>query len=1093
MKIFICSDFLMTKEKEQFSNLKWVYDLFRRPIEQSTGIEPQKMISSLVNTKYFSRKKFFKLSDIDLNIEHTQFYYNDELINDASLSYLKEFIPQDNLIVGYELSLQTRNLLTRANINYIDIWLHPIRFLDDILFGFSSNNTKIFEKLKKFNFDEKIYELYADKIKIQSYKGFKRSNFEISPNSALFVGQTLEDKAICRDGKMLTVLDFKEKFEAATAYYNKVYYSRHPYVKSGDEEVLKYVKKFKNVEVVDWPVYAMLSSEKLKYVFSVSSSVVHEAKPFGKKTEFLYRPIFNLKNDYAIDNYISIYQEFVSPHFWATILTPLLPTKKVQRVVYLNEKDKLRDMLAFYWSYGTIDKTEMLRKQLNAVDNIVQKFKQKPKSINKSKLALDDKKVSLINKQKIYDEMEKKLKANKVVSFDIFDTLLVRPFAKPDDLFNYMQDDVIKISEKLTNFREIRLNVRKDVPLDKVKGEEVPLFERYKVIGEKYDLNEEQVNKLYNLELDYEFKLIRAREIGVHLFNLALKLKKKVIIISDTFFDKAFILKLLNKNGIKGYSEIYLSSEIGLLKATSNIYPYVIDKLNISASDILHIGDNHVVDIVNSKKHGINSLYLQSTMNVLDKNTLLGREIKNSDNVFNSIVKGLIANKICDNSLIVNNSYVNGSLDNFGYSIFGPILLGFTQWILKEAKNDQIDKLFFLARDGEIIYKASKIVGKFIDINSDMSYLYGSRRGLNVPALKNKDDLVRMLSVNFNPINLNKLMEQRFGVHIENTPLEVIQRCGLTSVNQVVNYKEHRENLIKFIHHISDDILLNAKKERENILKYYKNEGVYNTDKRNAIVDIGHNGTMQKSIMDLRKNSKINGYYFVTYEGISNIISDKIFGKGCWFDAVSPKDKEHPYVKNILMFEMLFLNESGSFVKMDEKNGSFTPIKLSTIGEEKRINAIKEIHKGALNFIEDFMTIYNKNFYDLNIVMDEIVNPYLNFLKSPCYTDVKIFEGVNFENYYSGRNHRSLLESMNNQSPIWPEGAELYEMYKVDDDKSSSLIRNPITSFILKTVSDKGLISDKKIQKLNRDPKSFFEDSSLISIRFVGKKLSKWL
>lgn len=35
--IYISSDFLMTKEKEQFSNVKWLYEVLKRPIEQSSG------------------------------------------------------------------------------------------------------------------------------------------------------------------------------------------------------------------------------------------------------------------------------------------------------------------------------------------------------------------------------------------------------------------------------------------------------------------------------------------------------------------------------------------------------------------------------------------------------------------------------------------------------------------------------------------------------------------------------------------------------------------------------------------------------------------------------------------------------------------------------------------------------------------------------------------------------------------------------------------------------------------------------------------------------------------------------------------------
>ena len=41
-----------------------------------------------------------------------------------------DFISHDDSYeLGTELSEQTRSILTRANIKYVDIWLHPVRFL----------------------------------------------------------------------------------------------------------------------------------------------------------------------------------------------------------------------------------------------------------------------------------------------------------------------------------------------------------------------------------------------------------------------------------------------------------------------------------------------------------------------------------------------------------------------------------------------------------------------------------------------------------------------------------------------------------------------------------------------------------------------------------------------------------------------------------------------------------------------------------------------------------------------------------------------------------------------------------------------------
>lgn len=1095
MKVYISSDFLMTKEKEQFNNLRWFWDLLRRPISQVLNEQPIKFISSLTKEDYFSRIKFFDKSNIKLDVNELQFYFDSKKISSDSIGYLKDFLGEGNLIVGYELSEQTRRILTQANIIYIDIWLHPIRFMDDILFGFSSNNTEIFEKLKEYNLDSNLYGLYADRLKIQTYKGFKRNELNIAPNSALFVGQTLLDKAICKNGKMLTVLDFKDEFETAGKLYSKIYYSRHPYVKSGDEDIVKYLKSLPFVEIVDWPIYNMLASDNLRYVFSVSSSVVHEAKAFNKKTKFLFKPIFHLNAEYSINNYISVYQEFISPHFWSNVLNPVVQTKEAPKLAYLDGKDKLRDMLAFYWSYGAIDKVEMIRKQLNAVDNIVQKIRNGKETLLENKVK---KKIQIerIDEKNVKNKLVDQIKKHDIISFDIFDTLLVRPFAKPDDMFIYMQPEVDKISSNLSDFRKIRLEAKKLVHLEEHIGEEVPLFARYVALGRNYDLSNEQVIALYNLELETEKKILRPRKIAVDLFNEAKKLGKKVIITSDTFFEKAFIEQVLSMNDIKGYDLLFVSSQHGLLKATGNVYPYLLKKLNSKPSKILHIGDNHAVDIVNANKYEISTLHLESTVKNFEKKSLLGKQIKHNSVLIRSIVQGLIANKISDNPLTLQSpSYINGSFYNFGYAFFGPILLGFSKWLIEISKKDNIDHLYFLSRDGDIVNKACDLFKEYIDDLPTFSYLYGSRRGVNIPAITSKENIIDLLDVNFTPMPIGLLLEQRFGIKGDIINNEIYQKYGFKdNIKHRVRFKEDNKILKEFISEISDLILDSAKLEREILVKYYNDQGLFKAETKKAIVDIGHNGTMQKSIMNLCNNSNnlINGYYFVTYDGIKDLTKNNIWGKGYLAEMLNHKHTDHPYVRFILMFEMLFLNDQGSFVKMSYDGKNYIPIKLPLIGEENRIEMIREIHKGGLDFLRDVLNLLGSKIIEYDFNGMELINPYIQFLKEPAIIDVEIFKGVLFENYYSGRSHRAVVENILGESPIWKEGADLLSLCATSDSSSDKYTVRML-EMVAEKANEMGLLSASKLEKLHRNPKAFFEDSSSIAARLVGKGLKKWL
>ncbi|MCV4626815.1 hypothetical protein OFC18_32575, partial [Escherichia coli] len=62
--------------------------------------------------------------------EETHAHFNEHAITDKSVNYLGNFL-KNTFVIGYELSEQTKSILDKINIKYIDIWLHPIRFVDD--------------------------------------------------------------------------------------------------------------------------------------------------------------------------------------------------------------------------------------------------------------------------------------------------------------------------------------------------------------------------------------------------------------------------------------------------------------------------------------------------------------------------------------------------------------------------------------------------------------------------------------------------------------------------------------------------------------------------------------------------------------------------------------------------------------------------------------------------------------------------------------------------------------------------------------------------------------------------------------------------
>jgi hypothetical protein len=356
----------MTKESEQKSNLIWFTDLLQRPLTKATGIGCELFYSGFRGAGEVDRAKFFDLSGVVLDPFKMQFFFDPANVSMASMEYLKESIQKGAILVGYELSEQTRSVLNLAGITYIDVWLNPLRYMDDVYFSARSNNDQVNSLLVGFEPKEELFFMHADRLTVQLYRGFRRGRFLPAEGSAVFVGQTLNDKAIYRDGTMLTVLDFKEEFSLLCKEHKHVYYSRHPFVKEGDELVLGYVKSHRNVSIIDTPIYELLASKEIKTVATVSSSVASEALYFNKECRFFFKPPVPISIDHPA-RYMTVGQDLFTSFFWSKVLAPLTATNDCEPVSYSSQKDKIRDALSFYWGYRNIDKLESLKQTVSGM------------------------------------------------------------------------------------------------------------------------------------------------------------------------------------------------------------------------------------------------------------------------------------------------------------------------------------------------------------------------------------------------------------------------------------------------------------------------------------------------------------------------------------------------------------------------------------------------------------------------------------------------------------------------------------------------------------------------------------------------------
>ena len=204
----------------------------------------------------------------------------------------------------------------------------------------------------------------------------------------------------------------------------------------------------------------------------------------------------------------------------------------------------------------------------------------------------------------------------KTVSFDIFDTLITRILPKPHDLYGMVENALDADQPTRTEFRRHRLAAESALRLAKndsdVGYDEI--YERLKTDPE----TKRFADDAHRLEEDMEVRVTIPRTRVVAALNEALRKGKRVILASDMYLHRRQVERLLEKAGVRGYHEMYLSSETNLRKDDNSLWHHLIEKENATDPSFLHIGDNEHSDMQLPTDLGIRTYHVMSPRNLFE-------------------------------------------------------------------------------------------------------------------------------------------------------------------------------------------------------------------------------------------------------------------------------------------------------------------------------------------------------------------------------------------------------------------------------------------------------------------------------------------
>lgn len=253
--------------------------------------------------------------------------------------------------------------------------------------------------------------------------------------------------------------------------------------------------------------------------------------------------------------------------------------------------------------------------------------------------------------------------------------------------------------------------------------------------------------------------------------------------------------------------------------------------------------------------------------------------------------------------------------------IFAPVVCGFVGWTLRSALAAGIKRLYFLARDGWIIYLTAKAIAERNGLDVELRYLYCSRMSLRNAALEDLGEEA-----------YRYLLEGGFAT----TPRTILGRLRLSESERAAVYEDigfiGDENVelskaaaAELCGKLRGSAVYNcrirevSRAEKPAALGYLRQEGLFG-EASCALVDSGWTGSMQRMIRVLTGKRR-TGYYFGLYARPS--AEDGEFN-AYLFDRHTPARLVSMFNNNL--FETLCSAPHGMTTGYEERGGRFFPV-----------------------------------------------------------------------------------------------------------------------------------------------------------------------
>lgn len=286
------------------------------------------------------------------------------------------------------------------------------------------------------------------------------------------------------------------------------------------------------------------------------------------------------------------------------------------------------------------------------------------------------------------EQLAARLAAYDVVTFDVFDTLLLRPLARPEDAFYLLGARL-----GYPDLRRLRIQAEEEARRRKelaAGSREVTLEEIWAVLALETGLSQTEGMAA---ERRLEFDLCRANPYFLPVVAALRRQGKTLAVLSDMYLEEETVTALLDHCGFGTFAACLVSGERGSSKSGGGLYRLA-RKLLGPGRACAHVGDDPWADQRQAEAAGWAAFPYRNVHRA-------GAPYRAEDMspIVGSLYRGLV------NMRLHNGAELHSRAWEYGYVYGGLFAVGYCRFVEQLRRELGADRLLFLSRDGAVLLR----------------------------------------------------------------------------------------------------------------------------------------------------------------------------------------------------------------------------------------------------------------------------------------------------------------------------------------------------------------------------------------------------